>query len=242
MSTTPSTGKRGALVAVEGAPARAALQDPGGPGKRAAEDALLVLVREDDVGPERRHELAERRRSGRLDRAPGREIDADAGARRSGELDRPARGARDRLREEGVPGDVEVVALEPLGLKLVGPEVHGDPAIREHRPRTVALGEGDDDAVSRRLDRPAQLDAVVGEKLRREPPGRIGRPLAEPPGPTAELGDPGGDVRSLPAGRDGDPGGRVRVAGELALSPHDHVEHEIAEGDDPHLVRSSHGT
>ena len=128
-----------------------------------------------------------------------------------------------------------MVALEPFGPQLVGPQEHGDSAIREHRSRTVTLGEGDDDSVPLGLDRPAQLDALVGEQLRSEPPGGIGAALAEPTGNAAELRDPGGDVRLLAPAETEIRAGVSASRRDVALRPHDHVEHEIAEGDDPHV-------
>ena len=79
---------RSALDAVERCPGGAPLDDPGAPGQRAADDPVLVLVREDDVGRELVELGAEPLRAEVADGAPGREVDADPRSVGARELDR----------------------------------------------------------------------------------------------------------------------------------------------------------
>ena len=71
-----------------------------------------------------------------------------------------------------VPGDVQVVADEPLRVELVRLELGRDAAVGEHRALTRWLDERRRSRRCPRLDRAAQLDARGLELLRGEPPLR----------------------------------------------------------------------
>ena len=103
-------GQSWTLVVPERAATCTALEDPVRVGKQVAERLRFGLVREDDVRPELRHRSSEFGDSGRADRAPGREVDADDRALRAAELDGEEGGAAGRLEEQRVAGDEEMIA------------------------------------------------------------------------------------------------------------------------------------
>ena len=78
-----STRKRGVLLTVERRAGGAALEDPVARHDGAADDLVLVLVREDDVGRDLLELGAESLRPEVPDHAPRREVDADAGSGRA---------------------------------------------------------------------------------------------------------------------------------------------------------------
>ena len=89
---------------------------------------------------------------------------------------------------------------------------------------------------------PDELDAELAQPRRRERAGVVGAALADEARAAAEGRDPGRDVRRLAARAEHDPRGRVGAGRERLLEPDDHVEHEVAEAEDRHRLRSSHGT
>jgi hypothetical protein len=123
---------------------------------------------------------------------------------------------------------------EPAHLELVGAEERCNPAVGRHRPVAARRDKRHDDAVVAVDDRSLDLDAVVAELLRHELARGVARPLRDQPALRAELGRPGGDVRSLPARAGARPGGRVGAEVELGVQADDHVEQEISEGCDHH--------
>ncbi len=144
------------------------------------------------------------------------------------------RGGGDRLAQERVARDVEDVAVEPRGVELAGLERRRDAAVGGERAVAVGADDRDDDAGRPGRDRPDELDAARRELAREQLSRSVVAALGDAPRVGAERRRPGGDVRRLPA-RAG-PRGRAHVpaGSERLVEPHDHVEHHVAEGCDPH--------
>ena len=169
-----------------------------------------------------------------LHRAPGREIDAQACAGRSRDLDSAHRRLANGLAQERVAGDEEVVAaFEPRRIQLVRPEVGSIASVRQHRALARRVDERADDP-SPPSDRAGELDAPPLEPVRGERAGLVGATLADEARTRAELGGPGGDVRGLPARPDVRQGRCVRSTCDRPVDPDDDVEREIPEGADEH--------
>ena len=79
---------------------------------------------------------------------------------------------------------------------------------------------------------PTDLDAVALERPRRDPARLVVRELADEASLTAELRDPGGDVRGLPAGAELRDRVRVGPFRERLAEPDDHVQEQVADGHD----------
>ena len=241
VSTTSGTSSAGRSSPSNEQPSAPRLRIHGDARQRAAEHLVLRLVREDDVRLERLHERAKPLGARVSDRAPGGQVDAHARARQARQVDRAYRGPDDRLGEERIAGDVEVVtgrarrvAARPArggsrhrgrGTSSVPRPVR--PATRSRRCRWARRGLSS--------STPSASSRSAASR-----PSASAAALAQPPGGAAQRADPRRDVRRLPAGRQRHPCGRVRAPGDLPVDPHDDVEHEIPEGDDVHRLRSSH--
>ncbi len=165
-STTCSTGMRVALVAVERAAARSALEDPDGvDGERPTTRSSSSFAKTTS-GARRADRVAERILAAVADRAPGREVDADR-ALRAARASSTAlqRCAADGLDHECVARDVEVVAGEPGGIEVVGTELSRRAAIRGHRALAVGDDERADGPVAA-ADRADDLDPERGRASR----------------------------------------------------------------------------
>ena len=146
----------------------------------AADDALLVLVREHDIGRELFEEKAETLGAEVANRAPGREVDAHGGACRPRVLDCTARGEPDRLAKQRVTRHVEMLApFEPGLVDLLGPEFGCNAPVGAHRSLTRGMHERDDHAVPLGLDRADKLDSEIEQSRRREHSGVVCAPLAD---------------------------------------------------------------
>ena len=74
-----------------------------------------------------------------------------------------------------------------------------------------------------------------GELARGKLARGVGAALPDEAGLGAERGSPGGDVRGLPAGADARRrAARSSPASERAVEADDHVEDQVAEGDEAH--------
>ena len=223
-------GDGGQLDLAEARAERAALQHPLAALQRAAEDPLLVLVREHD------------RRSERLAAARG---SAPARSRGSRSRRRGRRSRAARARPPGAPrrrsASAGASSREGGGAcsRRARPGRARRPWKSGETPRSEAIvrapscrDERDDGAGAAVDDRPANLDAVALEPAGGDPAGLVVRPLADEARLPAELRHPRGDVRRLAAGPE--PGRRVRVRslGERLAEPDDHVQEQVAERDD----------
>src|SRR5215204_4489061 len=216
-------------------PLRPELQHPFVRRKRVADLLELLRVAEDHVGCEQLEPPHELGSTEVADQAPRREIHADSTALPT----HRARGFRrrlvDRRAEERVARHVQPVrAAEPAHLELIRAQLRCDAAVRRHRPLPSGRDDRHDDAVVAVDGWAEHLDAVGGELLRDELPGRVGRPLRDEAALRSELGRPGGDVRCLAACAGARASGRVGTQVERRVESHDDVEEEISEGADDH--------
>ena len=193
----------------------------------------FAFVPEHHVGSKCSELFAKSSGAVRADARPRGQVDADLRAVGVRKLRRALGGRVDRRRQQGVAGDVQTVAREPVSVEVVGCQRRGRASIRRHRPLSLGRHEGDDDAVSAG-DRADEVDPARGQ-VRAQPDAHSVVPAScDAPRLGAELGRPGSDVGRL-APR-GCPGRSVRiVAGyELFLQQDDHVEQEITESHDQH--------
>ena len=121
-------------------------------------------------------------------------------------------------------------AVEPGRVELRRRQLGRDAAVGGHRPAPVRRDERDDGSGAARDDRPDDLDAVALERPRRDPARLVVRELADEARLAAELRDPGGDVRGLPAGTELRDRVRVRPLRERLAEPDDHVQQQVANG------------
>ena len=164
------------------APAAPRLRIQATPLDRAADDLVLVLVRKDDVGCQLLD--AGRKPLGPevADHAPRREVDAHPRPHGARLRDGGCGSESDRLAQEGIARDVEVVAaLQPRRVDLVRPQLGRDAAVGAHRPLSGRVHERDDDAVPVRLDRADELDARVAAAARPRGARRVGSTFADEP-------------------------------------------------------------
>ena len=101
-----------------------------------------------------------------------------------------------------------------------------------HRAGAVEADERHDGSGPARDDRAADVDPVAGEPRCGRPAGLVVGALADEPRVAAQLADPGGDVRGLAAGPELGHRIRVRALSEGLREADDHVEQQVAEGDD----------
>ncbi len=219
----------------DGAAARAALDHADRRREvRAAEHLPLGLGREQHVGRDRVEQLPEPHRPVRADLCPRGDVDGDARAALAREPRRQLRRGADRLPQQRVAGDVQDVAVDPRGIELVRREARRDAAVRRHRPVAVGADDGDDDAGRAGSDRSDELDTVRRELSRDELGRRVVAALRDAARVRSERRRPGCDVRRLAARAGARARPHVVARGERLLEPHDHVEHQVADGCDPH--------
>ena len=125
-----------------------------------------------------------------------------------------------------------LAAVEPDGVELVGAQVRRDAAVGRHRAAAVLRDERDDGARAAGDDRPAQLDASPLELAGGDAAGLVVGALADEAGRPAQLGDPRGDVRGLPARAEPRDGVRVGALRQRLLEADDDVEQQVSEGHD----------
>ena len=189
-------------------------------------------------GCRRANGLAERVHAAVADRAPRREIDADAGTFRARELDRAQRGAPHRLEHERVAGDVEVVAAAS----------HSDSisSARSSRavPRSAAIERSPSGETSEQIDPVATLDRADDlDAVARRASSATSAPASSAPvfpmnrAEAPSVGGPRRDVRGLSARADPDLGVGVTAGGDRSGEPDDDVEGQISERADEHRER-----
>ena len=223
------------------------LEDPRRVDERTADDALLVLVREHDVGlrgcarcrgtpstPLSRIALHEARST--LTRAPrGRARARRCAARRSAPARPSARsprraGDRSRRATAGSISSVRRSRAVPRSAAIErSPSGETSEQIEPSDPRSARRPRRRSAASLARTSSPASSAPVFPMKRARG----------------AQLGRPRGDVRRLPARPDADLGVRIPPVGNRPGEPDDDVERQIAERADEHrdgIVRSGQWT
>ena len=173
-STTFSTGSASRSSPSNEQPRAPRLRIQAASTDRPADHALLVLVREHDVGVDGANRLAERLDAAVADRAPRGEIDADPRALGACELGRAQGGAPHGLHHERVAGDVEVIAArEPARVDVVRAELARSAAVGRHRAarRPGRRGSRSSRCGLRpaRRSRPRRRRASPGRARRRRP-------------------------------------------------------------------------
>jgi hypothetical protein len=127
---------------------------------------------------------------------------------------------------------VKILIFEPREVELVHAEVGGDAPVGGHRARTVRPDERDDRPRTALDDGTTDLDAVTLERATGRPSRLVVRCLADEPRVPAQLGDPCGHVRGLAPWAELRHRVGVRSLRQGLAEADDHVQEQVADGDD----------